>query len=309
MDWTSLLEQVAAGQPCLAAGDGTRISGTMVSELLKAARADGNRPVLQKADFTGVVFEDAGDFTNTRFEGEARFKGATFEGACRFSLAEFVGRGDFRGVTFVGDAIFEHLGPAGRLDFQSARFGPYCSFGPLQANHVEFSLAHFAGQAVFSDFRIEGFLNFVGTRFSEPVWHFNVRKGREDSKNEPGAADFYYGEMEMRRHGSAPVGERLLLWLYWLISGYSLRPLRTLVTLVAVWLLFAELFIIGGFMQPVAFPFSRALQVSIASTVSLNVVSDQAFSSFGNWLRIPLRILGPMLYGLLALAIRGRIKR
>jgi hypothetical protein len=27
-----------------------------------------------------------------------------------------------------------------------------------------------------------------------------LRKGREDVKDEPGAADFYYGEMEMRRH-------------------------------------------------------------------------------------------------------------
>ena len=26
-----------------------------------------------------------------------------------------------------------------------------------------------------------------------------LRKGREDVKDEPGAADFYYGEMEMRR--------------------------------------------------------------------------------------------------------------
>jgi hypothetical protein len=29
-----------------------------------------------------------------------------------------------------------------------------------------------------------------------------LRKGREDAKDEPGAADFYYGEMEMRRHDS-----------------------------------------------------------------------------------------------------------
>ena len=27
----------------------------------------------------------------------------------------------------------------------------------------------------------------------------DLRKGLEDAKNEPGAADFYYGEMEMRR--------------------------------------------------------------------------------------------------------------
>ena len=31
-----------------------------------------------------------------------------------------------------------------------------------------------------------------------------LRKGREDAKDEPGAADFYYGEMEMRRHDHRP---------------------------------------------------------------------------------------------------------
>jgi len=30
-----------------------------------------------------------------------------------------------------------------------------------------------------------------------------LHKRREDSKDEPGAADFYYGEMEMRRHNPA----------------------------------------------------------------------------------------------------------
>jgi predicted hotdog family 3-hydroxylacyl-ACP dehydratase len=30
-----------------------------------------------------------------------------------------------------------------------------------------------------------------------------LRKSREDNKDEPGAAEFYYGEMEMRRHANA----------------------------------------------------------------------------------------------------------
>ena len=35
----------------------------------------------------------------------------------------------------------------------------------------------------------------------------DLRKGLEDVKNEPGAADFYYGEMEMRRlAGPKPTG-------------------------------------------------------------------------------------------------------
>jgi hypothetical protein len=29
-----------------------------------------------------------------------------------------------------------------------------------------------------------------------------LRKAREDAKDEPGAVDFYYGEMEMRRYAS-----------------------------------------------------------------------------------------------------------
>jgi uncharacterized protein YjbI with pentapeptide repeats len=67
-----------------------------------------------------------------------------------------------------------------------------------------------------------------------------LRKGREDGKDEPGAADFYYGEMEMRRHSRrelvsrswqrghpgglfAAATEYVILWWYWLISGYGLR--------------------------------------------------------------------------------------
>ncbi|MGW1895752.1 hypothetical protein ACWCP6_36730 [Streptomyces sp. NPDC002004] len=39
----------------------------------------------------------------------------------------------------------------------------------------------------------------VGPAQLAPVYRA-LRKAFEDSKNEPGAADFYYGEMEMRRH-------------------------------------------------------------------------------------------------------------
>jgi uncharacterized protein YjbI with pentapeptide repeats len=62
-----------------------------------------------------------------------------------------------------------------------------------------------------------------------------LRKGREDAKDEPGAADFYYGEMEMRRHDhTAPLAERFVLWLFWLSSGYALRASRALGWLLGV---------------------------------------------------------------------------
>jgi hypothetical protein len=55
-----------------------------------------------------------------------------------------------------------------------------------------------------------------------------MRKAFEDGKNEPGAADFHYGECEMRRHDltGTTKGERRLLWGYWLLSGYGLRASR-----------------------------------------------------------------------------------
>jgi hypothetical protein len=59
-----------------------------------------------------------------------------------------------------------------------------------------------------------------------------VRKSLEDGKNEPDAADFYYGEMEMRRHDThRPRSERALLAAYWALSGYGLRAARALVWL------------------------------------------------------------------------------
>jgi hypothetical protein len=61
-----------------------------------------------------------------------------------------------------------------------------------------------------------------------------LRKAREDSKNEPGAADLYYGEMEMRRlEPATPWSEPFILNLYWLASGYGLRGLGALAWLAA----------------------------------------------------------------------------
>jgi hypothetical protein len=77
----------------------------------------------------------------------------------------------------------------------------------------------------------------------------DLRKGLEDAKDEPGAADFYYGEMEMRRlaarrsrhqdnddgdgaRGRKPSWtERRLLDVYWAVSGYGLRAWRALTAL------------------------------------------------------------------------------
>jgi uncharacterized protein YjbI with pentapeptide repeats len=87
-----------------------------------------------------------------------------------------------------------------------------------------------------------------------------LRKAREDAKDEPGAADFYYGEMEMRRHarpgrtGGASRGqvEHAVLTGYWLVSGYGLRAWRALAALAVVLVAFAGLLVWGGGYAPAA---------------------------------------------------------
>ncbi|MGW0522096.1 hypothetical protein [Crossiella sp. NPDC003009] len=66
------------------------------------------------------------------------------------------------------------------------------------------------------------------------VVYRSLRKAAEDAKNEAGAGDFYYGEMEARRHApSTSLPERILLTVYWLVSGYGQRASRGLSVLAA----------------------------------------------------------------------------
>ena len=174
-----------------------------------------------------------------------------------------------------------------------------------------------------------------------------LRKGREDSKDEPGAADFYYGEMEMRRqkpkpgaHGAerppggggaaehegidglangvisdavsrpALTAERLILGVYWLVSGYGLRAGRALSALAQTAFVFAFLFDLWGF-QPDR-GFGRALLFSVESTSSLFRAPEMegfALTASGEVLQIVLRLLGPLFFGLALLSLRGRVKR
>lgn len=170
-----------------------------------------------------------------------------------------------------------------------------------------------------------------------------LRKAFEDGKNEPGAADFYYGEMEMRRHDrtGTPPGERGLLHGYWLLSGYGLRASRALGWLAAAMLV--TIILLMGFGIPqdppkqkatgtvptgggkVAFVidkadppnptgnrftskrFDKALSVTLNSVVFRS--SGQDLTTAGTYIEMASRLLEPALLALAALAVRGRIKR
>ncbi|MER6677691.1 pentapeptide repeat-containing protein [Streptomyces sp. NPDC000983] len=182
----------------------------------------------------------------------------------------------------------------------------------------------------------------VGPAQLAPVYRA-LRKAFEDSKDEPGAADFYYGEMEMRRHDptSTTRAERGLLHGYWMLSGYGLRASRALGWLAAA-MLVTILLLMGvglpedspkheatGTVPPgggtVTFEidkadpqnptgnrftgdrFEKALNVTLNSVVFRS--SGQDLTTAGTYIEMASRVTEPVLLGLAVLAVRNRVKR
>ncbi|MCX4629804.1 pentapeptide repeat-containing protein [Streptomyces sp. NBC_01443] len=170
-----------------------------------------------------------------------------------------------------------------------------------------------------------------------------LRKSLEDGKNEPDAADFYYGEMEMRRNDPRrPTAERSLLAAYWAISGYGLRGARALAWLllsmaitlfsVMLWglpqdeLKSASKGVISGNRIEITAEtpspinptgpltqrlstkrFEKSFRVVVNSTIFRS--SGQSLTTAGTYIEMSSRLAEPVLLSLALLAIRSRIKR
>ncbi|MFD3997036.1 pentapeptide repeat-containing protein [Streptomyces sp. NPDC058583] len=175
-----------------------------------------------------------------------------------------------------------------------------------------------------------------------PVYR-QLRKSFEDGKHEPGAADFYYGEMEMRRHADdIPLGERSLLTAYWALSGYGLRASRALLWLLGAMTATVLALMLWGLPQNEPRPtstgalvgntvtmttaapepvnpegpygsrlsterFEKALRSVINSVVFRS--SGQDLTTAGTYTEMASRLAEPVLLGMAFLAVRNRVKR
>ncbi|WP_442816778.1 pentapeptide repeat-containing protein [Streptomyces sp. NBC_01304] len=182
----------------------------------------------------------------------------------------------------------------------------------------------------------------VGPATLAPVYR-QLRKSFEDSKNEPDAADFYYGEMEMRRHDrTRPRAERALLAAYWAVSGYGLRAARAMGWLLGAMAATVLVMMLWGL--PLGAPQSattgqltgqditlttdvpdpvnpsgplrsrittdrweKAMRIVVNSVVFRS--SGQDLTTAGTYTEMASRLTEPVLLGLAVLAVRGRIKR
>jgi hypothetical protein len=139
----------------------------------------------------------------------------------------------------------------------------------------------------------------------------SLRKAFEDSKNEAGAGDFYYGEMEARRHSAVtPWAERTTLWFYWLLSGYGQRAVRAIAGLGVLVVVVCALLFVWGLPGEVVWTGGRidqALRIGMGAVVFRE--AGQTLTSAGGWTIMVARFLGPLLLALAILAIRARVKR
>jgi hypothetical protein len=138
----------------------------------------------------------------------------------------------------------------------------------------------------------------------------SLRKALEDGKNEAGAGDFYFGEMEMRRRAEStrPV-EKVILTAYWLLSGYGQRAGRAVGALVGLVAVVSTLLFTVG-LPGVAWGWGR-LDQSVRIGLGAVVFRDagQQLTSAGAWTVMVARFLGPVLLALGVLAVRARVKR
>ncbi|WP_341873672.1 pentapeptide repeat-containing protein [Streptomyces platensis] len=112
-----------------------------------------------------------------------------------------------------------------------------------------------------------------------------LRKTLEDGKNEPGAADFYYGECEMRRHDrtGTPWAERALLTTYWAVSGYGLRASRALASLAAAMIVTVAVTMLWGLPTQAPKTETTGRQVAAGQTLALTTGTPDPVNPTGPW--------------------------
>lgn len=163
-----------------------------------------------------------------------------------------------------------------------------------------------------------------------------LRKAREDGRDAPGAADFYYGEMEMRRleasrqfqrsgigfgprllHG----GSLLLLQAYRFCGGYGVRPSRPLLLFLVMALATAAAVDCANLIHylpakqgahalpPSNSDFEEAVVFVFRSALLLPTSARTVVATGGEWIQIGCRVIGPVLIGLFAFGLRARVHR
>jgi uncharacterized protein YjbI with pentapeptide repeats len=295
-----------------------RPSGGRVSESFGSSRSVGVRIIsLRGVDSSHLVLTDV-DLTNCRFSGALNLDKLRIEGRSKFATTP---RG-FRRRFMIAPSWWTRRNTIAEEHYWRAAEG----------SHSEGWMAAPSNSIQERPVRLEDLAGI----------YRQLRKSLEDSKDEPGAADFYYGEMESRRKNreKSSRGERVLLTAYWALSGYGIRATRAfawLTSLIVVSVLVMMLCgipgnspreITSGTVSGNSVNLSTVLEKPVlhegddrftwrrfersSRTVANAIVfrsAEQRLTPMGVAMEFTCRVFGPLLLALSILAIRGRVKR
>jgi uncharacterized protein YjbI with pentapeptide repeats len=326
--------------------------------------ADFFRTTFTEANFETAAFSAGVDFSESTFAAVADFPGATFSGNTRFLYTTFAAEANFRGSQFRGRTLFTGLEAAEEhqlcpLSTAATNFD-FCDLviespESLSFRHMDFRACRFlntdlrkieltgvrwpqkgARQLVYDE--IDSALRGVPYPWDQlERLYRELKQNYDDRRNYARAGDFHYGEKEMqRRNPATPWSLKVLLWLYWLVSGYGerfLRPLLcTLVLLIGATVAYiwwglapkapplstmpettAFLVMPGAVSRPAPLPIMQPNAWLSALHYSFRVMTllkpeDLEPMGLAKVVQTLESLLGPLFLGLFALAVRQRLK-
>jgi hypothetical protein len=134
-----------------------------------------------------------------------------------------------------------------------------------------------------------------------------LKRNYEEQRDYERAGNFHYGEKEMRLRNldTSWWHRHLLLWPYWLIGGYGERIWRPLVWAVFVLVAGAFVYLFCGLTPTLVESLEYSFRV-------MTLQKPQDFVLSGSLIKCIYTLqglIGPLLLGLTALAVRQRLKR
>lgn len=144
-----------------------------------------------------------------------------------------------------------------------------------------------------------------------------LRVNLEGKGNRPASAFFYRGEMDSRRRAAGQQrrwAEWAWLGLYRIVAGYGLRVAPPLLWFLAVWAAATAVFLLRGLVVLhgdiyVSASWWQAASFSLQSMLSVFRPPDALLGLGTTVVQVGLRLVGPVLLGLAAFAVRDKVAR
>ena len=228
--------------------------------------------LFMQASFGGIAF-----FMGVSFGADAFFMGVSFGGGAYFGSASFGGEAWFQGASFGGDAWFARARFDGDADFSGSARHETQAGGQDSFFQAFFQDAEFRGRARFNNRRFLDTTDFRKTVFTVAPEFYNCmlhqdtdfsgadfqdHRGRdrvdaarayrtlklamEQLRNWDEQARFFRHEQRARRlRPDTPRALKAISWLYEKSADYGENPVRPLLWLLAVFLVFSGLYFLA----------------------------------------------------------------